>query len=73
VATTAGEHVNDVFRCTEVGVVTYAHVWCWHWLLSGSAVAPNRHARQDATPWAATNMESCASSSANWAWQASGG
>jgi hypothetical protein len=56
VATTAGEHVNDVFRCAEMGVFTYAHVWCWHWLLSGSAVEPNGHAKPDATPWAATNM-----------------
>ena len=56
VAKTAGEQVNDVFRCTEMGVFAYAHVWCWHWLLSGSAVEPNGHARQDATPWAATNM-----------------
>ena len=55
-AKTAGEQVNDVFRCTEMGVFAYVHVWCWHWLLSGSAVEPNGHARQDATLWAATNM-----------------
>ena len=48
VAKTAGEQVNDVFRCAEMGLSRYAHIWCWHWLLSGTAVAPDGHKWPDA-------------------------
>jgi hypothetical protein len=42
VVKTAGAQVNDVFRCTQMGIFTrVAHVWCWHWLLSGTSVEPN--------------------------------
>lgn len=48
VAKTAGEQVNDVFRCSGMDLSRYAHVWCWHWLLSGTAVDPNGNRRLDA-------------------------
>ena len=50
VARRAGEQVNEVFRCEGMGRSRLVHVWCWHWLLSGSAVAPDaQNSRQTAT------------------------
>jgi hypothetical protein len=43
VGQTAGEQVNDVFRCEAMGFSRLVHVWCWHWLLSGTAVEPDAH------------------------------
>jgi hypothetical protein len=37
---TAGNEVQSVFRCEGMEYTKVAHVWCWHWLLSGSAVVP---------------------------------
>jgi hypothetical protein len=36
-AKSAGEQVNDVFHCRGMGWSRVVHVWCWNWLLSGSA------------------------------------
>ncbi len=37
-AKTAGQQVNAVFRCENMDVSTrLVHVWCWEWLLSGTA------------------------------------
>jgi hypothetical protein len=36
-----------VFRCKEMEWSRLAHVWCWHWLLSGSGVAPDALERGD--------------------------
>jgi hypothetical protein len=43
VGQTAGEQVHDVFRCEGMGRSRLVHIWCWHWFLSGSAVAPDAH------------------------------
>ncbi|MGC2412185.1 MAG: hypothetical protein WA459_05760 [Stellaceae bacterium] len=37
---TAGNEVQSVFRCEGMHSTKALHVWCWHWLLSGSAVVP---------------------------------
>jgi hypothetical protein len=37
---TAGTEVRSVFRCEEMRFSKVWHVWCWHWLLSGSTVVP---------------------------------
>ena len=37
---TAGNEVQSVFRCEGMGYTKVLHVWCWHWLLSGSAIVP---------------------------------
>jgi hypothetical protein len=49
VGQTAGEQVGDVFRCKKMGLSRLVHVWCWHWLLSGSAVKPDMVERGDQT------------------------
>jgi hypothetical protein len=33
----AVEEVREVFRCEGMWSSRLVHVWCWHWLLSGSA------------------------------------
>ncbi len=38
VAQTAGQEVNAVFHCGNMRFARLPHVWCWNWLLSGSAV-----------------------------------
>ena len=40
-ARTDNLQVKEVFRCQQMGLSSLAHVWCWHWLLSGSAVDPD--------------------------------
>lgn len=43
VGKTAGEQVNDVFHCARMGPASrFVHVWCWHWLLSGTTVEPEK-------------------------------
>lgn len=50
VGKTAGEQVNEVFRCQAMGLSRAVHVWCWDWLLSGSGEEPNADRnRPDAT------------------------
>lgn len=54
VAKTAGEQVNDVFHCAGMGPLSrFAHVWCWHWLLSGTGVEADGQGRHDGAPRAA--------------------
>lgn len=49
VGKTAGEQVNDVFRCAGMGALSrFVHVWCWHWLLSGTTVEPEGSGKEDA-------------------------
>lgn len=39
-ARTDNAQVKEVFRCDKMRSSRLVHVWCWHWLLSGSAVDP---------------------------------
>jgi hypothetical protein len=56
-AQTAGWEVKDVFHCGNMGLAQLAHVWCWNWLLSGSAVNRDTYDNPEPAPGDARQVQ----------------
>ena len=73
VAQTAGQEVNDVFQCGNMGLARLPHVWCWNWLLSGNAVNRDTYDNNsESAPGDARQVQAPALATAETAGQALG-
>jgi hypothetical protein len=57
-AKTAGEQVNDVFRCEGMEWSKIMHVWCWRWLFPSTYAAEKKKDKDEKK--AAVNPDSAA-------------